>query len=212
MGWLFTYGQTLKGMIVERTQPWEHTTPEEMLVKSVCLRHCYRGGSFSGVLWTVWERTFTKEGQSVKPTERWIGCDLLQYSKRDNGWGFKDQEESMNPYTYSCPLGYLAMVPTANENWRAGVHVVTRTWAEIRPATNSLRASSCDFEVLTSLRLQIERWGPAATHTSPPLPTLTGKRFQTGGSGDAPGARGGCGPGREPISCVAPVIGEVLCR
>ena len=120
MGWLFTYGQTLKGMIAERTEAWEHTTPEGLIVKSTCLRHCYRGCSFSGTLWTVWERTFTKDGQPVKPTERWIGCDLLRYYKRD-GWGFKDIEEAMGPCEVSCPLGYLEMVPVACENWRVGV-------------------------------------------------------------------------------------------
>lgn len=123
MGWLFTRGMTRREMISERAATWE-TTSGEMLVKSTCLAHCYRGGAFSGVLWSVWERTFTKDGQTVKPTERWITCDLLRYQK-DYGWGYKDMEESMHPYYYSCPLGYLEMVPIdqfgGHAEWREGV-------------------------------------------------------------------------------------------
>jgi len=96
-----------------------------MLVKSSCLAHCFRGGHFSGVLWSVWERTFTKDGQEVEPKRRWVQCDLLQFSKSNDGWGYKDMEESMHPYFYSCPLGYLEMVPIdqfgGNEEWRGGV-------------------------------------------------------------------------------------------
>jgi hypothetical protein len=124
MGWLFTAGTTRRNQIDERTKDWEQMTPDGVLVKSVCLAHCYRGGVFSGVLWTVWERTFTKDGQDTKPSQRWIGCDLLRY-QRDYGWGYKDMEESMFPYYFSCPLGYLEMVPTGRYGghpiWRQGV-------------------------------------------------------------------------------------------
>ena len=141
MGWLFTYGQRLKELFARRTETWEHTTPEGMTVKSVCLRHCYRGGSFSGVLWTVWERTFTKDGQEAKPTDRWIGCDLFQY-QRGYGWGYKDMEESMGPYQHSCPLGYLAMVPVANENWREGVRAYHERLKARRQARYGHRTAS----------------------------------------------------------------------
>ena len=124
MGWLFRDGCIRRELIEERTKNWERTTEDGTLVKSACLAHCYRGGFGSGVLWTVWERTFTKDGQSVQPTERWIGCDLLRY-QRDYGWGYKDMEESMHPYYYSCPLSYLGMVPIdqygGNAEWREGV-------------------------------------------------------------------------------------------
>jgi hypothetical protein len=124
MGWLFTCGMTRREMIAERASDWERTGEDGMVVKSDCLAHCYRGGAFSGVLWSVWERTFTREGQTIKPTERWIACDLLRY-QRDFGWGYKDMEESMHPFYYSCPLGYLAMVPLdqfgGHVEWREGV-------------------------------------------------------------------------------------------
>src|SRR4051812_23569065 len=98
MGWLFQPGSTRKGMIAERIQGWERTPPVGMTVKSTTIAHCYRGGVFRGVLWTVWERTFENDGQHVQPTERWIGCDLMDYSRFDAGWGYKDLAESMHPY------------------------------------------------------------------------------------------------------------------
>jgi len=124
MGWLFTAGSTRRDLIGERTSAWTTEGAEGMTITSTCLAHCYRGGAFSGVLWAVWERTFTKDDQPVKPVERWITCDLLRYQK-DYGWGYKDLDESMHPYFYSCPLKYLDMVPLdqygGNQEWREGV-------------------------------------------------------------------------------------------
>ena len=136
MGWLFTLGQTKKDLVARRTKAWDHATPDGAVITSVCLRHCYRGNAFTGVLWTVWERTFTKDEQPVKPHERWIGCDLLRYRKGD-GWGYKDMEESMHPYYYSCPLGYLELVPVACEKWREGVRSYHARLAERRKARRS---------------------------------------------------------------------------
>ena len=123
MGWLFTAGSTRKTLIQERIQNWTTEGAEGMTVVSTCLAHCYRGGAFSGVLWAVWGRTFTKDGEQVKPVERWITCDLLRY--QDGCWGYKDLDESMHPYYYSCPAKYLEMVPVdqfgGNVEWREGV-------------------------------------------------------------------------------------------
>ncbi len=62
MGWLFKPDTRRKSLLAERIEGWQRTTPDGMTVTSTCLAHCYRGGSFSGVLWTVWERTFEKDG------------------------------------------------------------------------------------------------------------------------------------------------------
>lgn len=120
MGWLFTLGVSHKQMVETRTKAWQRTQPDGTVVASRCIAHCYRGGAFSGVLWTVWERTWVKDDVNVQEPERWIGCDLLRY-QTNYGWGYKDMDESCGPYHYSCPLGYLAMVPVAHEGWRASV-------------------------------------------------------------------------------------------
>lgn len=56
-----------------------------MLVKRTSLKYCYRGGVFSGVLYSVWERTFIKDGVEAQKSERWIGVDLLHCYQGD--WG-----------------------------------------------------------------------------------------------------------------------------
>ena len=124
MGWLFKAGSTRKELVEERTRSWAGAGADNTVVSTVSLAHCYRGNPFSGVLWAVWERTSTKDGQQAQPTERWITCDLLRYQK-DYGWGYKDLDESMHPFYYSCPLGYLEKVPIdqygGNAEWREGV-------------------------------------------------------------------------------------------
>ena len=121
MGWLYIAGISRRELITDNTTNWERTKEDGTLIKSTCLAHCYRGGVFSGVLWSVWERTFLKDGQPVEQPQRWIVCDLLRY---DGGeWGYKEMEESMHPYFYSCPLGYLNLVPIeqygGNAQWRS---------------------------------------------------------------------------------------------
>jgi hypothetical protein len=133
MGWLFTLGQTKKDLVASRTKAWDHNSPDGTVITNACLRHCYRGNAFSGVLWTVWERSFTKAGQPIQSPERWVACDLLKY-QNDYGWGYKDMDESMHPYTYSCPLGYLELVPVACEEWREGVQSYHARLAERRKA------------------------------------------------------------------------------
>jgi len=126
MGWLFTPFSTRRSLIAERKESWERSHKTGVgTVKTTCLAACYRGNCYSGVLWAVWERTF--EGRDKpEPTERWITCDLLRYSRTDDGWGYKDMDESVGPCYYSCPLGYLKMVPTdqvgVNPGWRKEVN------------------------------------------------------------------------------------------
>lgn len=124
MGWTFPFGSSRRDLIEERTRSWERTN-DETLVKTTCIAKCFRGGAFSGVLWTVWARTFAVNEQEVRPTERWIGCDVFEYSRQHEGFGYKDMDESMGPYYFSCPLKYLEMVPIdrfgGNPEWRAGV-------------------------------------------------------------------------------------------
>ena len=136
MGWLFKCGSTRRGLIAERTEGWERTKDDGLVIKSTCLAHCYRGNTFSGVLWSVWERTFTTDDVESSPKQRWIQCDLVRYQQ--DAWGYKDMEESMGPYYFSCPLKYLGMVPLdvygGNASWREQVIDHHRRSAEKRLA------------------------------------------------------------------------------
>jgi hypothetical protein len=95
MGWLFTRGQTRKELIAERTKGWVTKG-----ASTRCIAHCTRGN----VLWIVVEQYIRATGHF----ERFIECDLLQ-TERGFGWGYKDMDESMHPYYYSCPVSYLDM-------------------------------------------------------------------------------------------------------
>lgn len=144
MGWLFTCGSTRRDLIAERTEVWERTNADGLVINSTCLAHCYRGGVFSGVLWSVWERTFTRNGAEASPKQRWIMCDLLRH-QRDYGWGYKDMEESMHPFYYSCPKKYLDMVPLeqfgGNAEWREQVIEHHRGAAEKRQQRRAARCA-----------------------------------------------------------------------
>jgi len=133
MGWYYTNGGSRRDLIKELTTSRERST-EQGVIATTCLASCYRGGVFSGVLWAVWERTFSKEGQSIELPQRWISCDLLRCDQGD--WGHKPMEESMHPYFYSCPLGYLAKVPIdqygGHAEWREGVRSYHAQQAEKR--------------------------------------------------------------------------------
>lgn len=98
MGWLFTQGASRKD-IIERLTKNETGYPQT-------LKHCTRGN----ILWSVVENP---------NGERFIRCDKLQ--RGNGGWGYKDMAESMHPFYYTCPLGYLDMVPVACEDWREKV-------------------------------------------------------------------------------------------
>ena len=124
MGWLFRSSWTRKDLIAERTKDWSRDLEDGTTVMTTRLAHCYRGNLYCGVLWVVWGRTFTKDGQEIQSHERWITCDLLRY-ERDSGWGYKDMCESEHPYYYSCPMKYLNLVPVdqygGNKEWREQV-------------------------------------------------------------------------------------------
>jgi len=93
--------------------------------KTKCIRYCYRGNAFKGVLWQVWEFEDKFHG------DKFITCDILEY--RQGYWYNKPLDESMHPYYYSCPLAYLAMTETVNKEWRESVkeyHAKSKTKRE----------------------------------------------------------------------------------
>lgn len=105
MGTYYTDGASRRDIVADLTKGWESET-----ARSVTLKNCLRGN----VLWTVEE--VTPKGDKG---DRFIGCYLLRPHPR--GWGYKPMSESMGPYYYTCPLGYLNMVPVADAAWREDV-------------------------------------------------------------------------------------------
>ncbi len=133
MGWTYPNGVSRKELIQQRTRTWEREI-NDVLVRSNCIAHCFRGGRFSGVLWAVWERTFERDGKQVEKTQRWITCDLIRCYSGD--WGYKDMDESCGPYYFSCPQSYLTMVSLeqygGNAEWRSQVRLYHQKQLENR--------------------------------------------------------------------------------
>jgi len=125
MGWTFPGVYTRKFMIQDRTKDtyWHSDEAATTSRVGVCLKNCYRGNTFSGVLWTVWQVTTTEKGNEIE-SKRYIGCDILRYNRND-GWGYASMSEAQGPSYYSCPIAYLDMVPVADSpyanNWRKHV-------------------------------------------------------------------------------------------
>ena len=109
MGWLFRQGTTKLDIITDLI-----TTEENASRRRQTIAHSVRGN----VLWSVIEITYKQE--PLRPAMRFIACYLLE-SDRRHGWGYKDMDESMHPFYYSCPLKFLDMVPQACAAWREGV-------------------------------------------------------------------------------------------
>lgn len=122
MGWTVHYNSTRSEIIADVTKGWEcPPKPEVGKVggKVECLTKCYKGSAWKGTLWVLFQTTEYREPVVIK---RWIGCFLLEYYKEDNGWGYKDMEESMGPCYYNCPLSYLDMANDGiHEEWRKAV-------------------------------------------------------------------------------------------
>lgn len=124
MGWTYTYDPTRKHFIANLTADDSWTREDGAEITRTCLKKCYRGAPWKGVLWSVWELTLIKEGQHARPLERYIMCHLLHYSRpraRLGMWGYKDMSARMHPYYYGCPLSYLSLAPFECAEWRARV-------------------------------------------------------------------------------------------
>jgi len=113
MGWYYEHGSRAD-LIADRIKPQHGDRGTRRAI-----RHCCVGN----VLWTVWEREIkVSAGLDGPCSTRWIGCDLMEC--RGGDWGYKPMCEEMGPYYYSCPLSYLAMVPTnQNKDWREDVRL-----------------------------------------------------------------------------------------
>lgn len=109
MGWLFTEGQTKKEVIERVTRTWT-TTEDGDTITYMATDKAIRGNC----LWVVFQR------ESGTGTTAFIALFLLR-KERLYGWGYKDMQESMHPYYYTCPLSFLDKAPVACEPWREQV-------------------------------------------------------------------------------------------
>jgi len=117
MGWLFNCTASKQDIIHKLTKPFEGKE-----ASSKTIAKCVLGN----VMWSVVEMTAKVDGVcslAAGQPLRFIALHLLKKS-RDSGWGYKDMCESMGPYYYNCPLGYLDMAPEQCPEWRAKV----RAW------------------------------------------------------------------------------------
>lgn len=142
MGWLFCNDITRRRDMVEErtkiqdTRTWASRDTKPVYHITTTLKHCYRGASFKGILWTVRETVkYDRKTDEVLTTERWIGCDILQWDNKDKCWGYKDLEESSGPSYYSCPLSYLDMVPESDTGYGKGWRVQVRAYHASRKPT-----------------------------------------------------------------------------
>jgi hypothetical protein len=110
MGWIFLKGASKADVINSLIAPRDSQTHS-----STVLEHCECIEQSENVLWAVVEVVHKNDQQS----SRYIACYILLAST--TGWGYKDMDESMFPFYFSCPLSYLDMTPVVNQDWRAHV-------------------------------------------------------------------------------------------
>ena len=109
MGWLFRH-QSRRELIREQV-----ATSETESIRTETLTYTLRGN----ILWSVIRMTARQENALNIPTGEsitFIGCMLLQGHHGE--WGYKEMDESMHPYYYSCPKKYLSMAPVRCQAWR----------------------------------------------------------------------------------------------
>lgn len=135
MGWLFAYDQNKRSdLIAERVKKQEWTNKDGTKIEGTALKHCYKGGMRSGVLYIVWERIITpKEGPAT--SMRFIEIDLLQF-RRDkemgSSWGYKDMDCCCGPCQLSCPVSYLDLCPPHTTQFCKGWHDKVRALASAK--------------------------------------------------------------------------------
>jgi hypothetical protein len=103
----------------------------------------------------VWTIIDSSTGAEIT---RFIGCDIMHF--RGGEWGSKSLDERSHPYYYSCPLGYLEMVPEECPEWRAKVRAYHAKRAkklvvgETYLATSGLRVGSRKIKAIKVVSLK----------------------------------------------------------
>ena len=85
-------------------------------------------------VWAVFKNTIEyaeSEDSPVTETVEKKFIVLFMVRGGRGSWGYKDVSESMGPYSYSCPLKFLDMVPQADGEYAAGWREKVRSyWAK----------------------------------------------------------------------------------
>lgn len=141
MGWMWPFDANKQSLISMLTEESQVARPG-CIITTKCLRHCYRGNRFSGVLWAVWERAYAYSDGRTQDKDRFIVCNIMRGTKE--GWGYKDVEEACGPYHVSCPISYLDMVPLerfgGDAEWRERVRAAHRRSVEKQRAKRKAKA------------------------------------------------------------------------
>jgi hypothetical protein len=111
MGWDFATGATKRDVVNDIKARWGQKLLAAQLV----------GNQF----WVV-----VQPENEPKPA---IGLYLLDKNGRD-GWGEKNMWESMHPYYYDCPVGFLDLAPETSGAWRQKVRTQAALTAALATA------------------------------------------------------------------------------
>lgn len=162
MGWTYTRGQTRDELIADLTATRAFERDGRRITR-VAIDKSLNGNA----LWVLFEDRDEHGAVIVRGTgdtvkvERFIALFLLS-RKRDYGYGYKDMDESMHPYTFSCPMRFLYAAPVACAAWRAAVEAWHLAQATQRQTKRRLRAGMV-IELRNTahpMRVQIVTVGP----------------------------------------------------
>jgi hypothetical protein len=135
MGWTTSsFWQSRRDIVQDRIKPWDYYDEKrDRTVTGRTLAYCVRGNC----LWKVVEHT-RYAGQTlgwITQQTTFIALDLIRNYGKDEGWGYKDMDESVGPNYYNCPLKYLAMQPRVDcQSWRDDVKAYhAKRNMELRP-------------------------------------------------------------------------------
>lgn len=104
MGWLYTLHKAEPGEIMRQfTKPWTNSKGHDYQITDASFANWRH-------LWGV----LRIDGEPVT-------IILWLVDRRRDEWGYKDMEESMGPFYYTCPLRLLDIAPEENSEWREHV-------------------------------------------------------------------------------------------
>ena len=123
MGWLFTKNATKKDIVnkliepTERQQETDWSNEKQQIIKldndiSIkTIAHKLVGK----ILYQVVE--ITRYYHNDTKSTKFILISIIE-KQRNYGYGYKSMSEASEPYYYDCPLKFLELAQTTNQQWR----------------------------------------------------------------------------------------------